>query len=366
MKFSKSMPVLVAALVLLSACGKAKFQKQDFQASAVAGQYSVTKPKIDIIVFQDNSDSVMYGPINTLQQQMQGFLGGLSDNWDFHFTVLPLLSNKTMNGKYVIASNCSDISGVTSCLSPSQANSFNNATGDYGWIRSVNSAVGSADKGFEKIYQNITQASMTSTGFLRPDAALAIIVISNGEDTTGVTYTTRSDGVQILDYNSPQSIAAYNTYKNLFSGLKGPSEMSKFYSVVSPGGNCYGSNSFRGQRYMDMSDDLGSRWYNLCNSELNYSLANIANQLQVVVQSVIFNYVVINESPMVGSIVVKKNGVTVPQSTSNGWSYEGYKSNHPTSFFPTSGNPRTGYFIKLNGSYTFEGTDQMTVNYQKN
>ncbi|MCO5143944.1 MAG: hypothetical protein M9962_12710, partial [Oligoflexia bacterium] len=59
-------------------------------------------------------------------------------------------------------------------------------------------------------------------------------------------------------------------------------------------------------------------------------------------------------------------GVTIPQSNSNGWSYEGYKTNSPTSYYPSSGNNKSGYFIKLNGSAaTYKGTDVVTVDFQR-
>lgn len=365
MKFRKPtyLMTLAAAVLMLSACGKAQFAKQDYQATAIAGQYVTTKPKIDVIVFQDNSDSVMYGPIETLKPQMNAFLTGMSSQWDLHFTVLPLLSQKSVTGKYVVASNCADISGTTGCLSPSQASTFNNSSGDYGWIRSTLSGIGSNDKGFYNMYANLQHSSMTSTGFLRSDAALAIIVLSNGEDIDGMTYYDRGDGYQQLDYNS--GVSTYNSYRNYFQNIKPSSSLRRFYSVVSPGGTCYNYSSIRGQRYMNMADDLGSRSYNLCNGELSSSLASMKQQLVAVAEAVQFNYVVMDQKPMVSSIVVKKNGVTIPQSSSNGWSYVGYLSNQPTSYAPTSGNIRTGYFIKLNGSAVYKGSDQISIDFQK-
>jgi len=365
MKFSKpiQMMTIAAAVLMLSACGKAQFAKQDFQASAVAGQYVTTKPKIDVIVFQDNSDSVMYGPIEALKPQMNSFLTSMSADWDLHFTVLPLLSQKSVTGKYVVASNCSEISGTVGCLTPSQSTTFNNSSGDYGWIRSVVSGIGSNDKGFYNMYANLQHSSMTSTGFLRSDAALAIIVLSNGEDIDGMSYTTRNDGFQELDYNS--GVSTYNSYRNYFQSIKPSSSLRRFYSVVCPGGTCYNYGSIRGQRYMNMADDLGSRSYNLCNNELNSALSSMKQQLVAVAEAVRFNYVVMNEKPMVSSIKVTKNGVTIPQSSSNGWTYVGYLANQATSYSPTSGNVRSGYFIKLNGTAEYKGSEKIDISFQK-
>jgi hypothetical protein len=91
----------------------------------------------------------------------------------------------------------------------------------------------------------------------------------------------------------------------------------------------------------------------------------IRSQLVTVVQTVVFNYVVLPEEPNPATIVLKKNGVTVPNSAVNGWTYAGYLANQPTSYFPTSGNEKSGFMIRLNGSAEFKGTDTISIDYQK-
>jgi hypothetical protein len=362
MKFSglkKSLPVLVAALAILNACAKAKYGAENIKSSAVAGQYITTKPKIDIIVFQDNSDSVMYTHINKIRPQMESFVNGLNGSWDFRFIVLPLLSQKTLNSKYVISSDCSGISGILACLPPSQASTFNYSSGDYGWINSANSAIGSQDKGFQNMYYNLQSSSMVNSGFLRPDAALAVIVLTNGEDIDGMTYhDPDGDGTPQLNYNS--GVSQYNFYRDYFENFKGTPSLMRFFSVVSDG-----SCGINGRRYRDMADELGSRSYNLCNSEMNSVLSNIGSQMVAITQAVVFNYHVLPNNP--GTITsVLKNNVPIPQSSSNGWEYVGYKTNQNTSFFPTPGNPKTGYMIKLNGSAVIQGSDRIDVIFQSN
>lgn len=364
---------MIAALAVLAGCGQQKYQTQDFQATAVAGQYSVTKPKIDIIVFQDNSDSYMFGPISTLKPQMVNLLNSLNNKWDIHFTVLPLLTVKSLTQKFVVATNCNEIvvgpnvGGVNACFSPAQSAQFNNNAGDLGWINSVNSAAGSNDKGFQTIYSSLMQSSINTSQFRRPDAALAVLVLSNGEDTSGVGYTLRSDKYEYLDYDHPDSISSFISYKNSFASyFTGSASISRFFSVVSQhGGTCLGHGSFEGRRYREMSEALGSISYDLCNGGIGVSLSSMSAQLQTVIEAFIFNYVVLKDKPVVSSIVIKKNGEVVPQSNVNGWSYVGYQNNQPTSYSPVSGNNRTGYFIQMNGTAEYKGSDVITISYQK-
>jgi hypothetical protein len=357
-------PVAVVAVSLLSACGNTKYAKQTHGGSASANNLTVTtKPKIDVVVFQDDSDSIIRnGPLETLKPQMASFLSNMSGDWDYRFTVMPLLTtNLQINSKYVVSTDCSSVTNVMGCLAPSQHSTFNYSSGDYGWINSAN-FVGGDDRGFATMVTHINR--MRNSGFIRPDAALAVIVLSNADDLEGVGYTTRNDGVVVRDYNTSAEQTSFNNYYSYFSTLKGSSMLSKFYPVVvNSSGSCL--NGYYGKRYVEMANALSSRAYNICNGELNSSLNDIKQQLVAVTQAIRFNYVVISadRQPVVSSIKVFKNGVEIPQSNSNGWSYVGYASNQPTSYYPTSGNVRTGYMIRLNGSAVFQGSDNITFDF---
>lgn len=374
----KILPV-IAVLALFAGCGKATFKKQDFNAVNVAGQY--TQPKIDILVVQDNSSS-MATPISSLKSQLDSFLSGMDSRWDIHFTVVPLQSVMSLNGKYIVAQNCSEITGG-SCLTPSQISYFNNASSDYGWIRTINNAIGNTDLGFANLQSNLSHSSMTSTGFLRPDAALAVVVVSNGEDVSGISYyDPDGDGTSEIDYGSSTSLGSFQSYKSFLVNLKGGPDLLKFYSVVAANNysSCYGGSAWRGYRYMSMAmkaEDMpasnphksiggvGGAYYDLCAGGLSSVLGSIAGQLNSMIEAYIFNYAVIDSEPVPSSIVVKKNGVTIPQSATNGWQYVGYMANQYTSYYPQLSNRKTGYFIKLNGTAEYHGNDIITVDFQK-
>lgn len=355
---------IVAVSLFLTACGNTKYAKQTHGGSASANNLTVTtKPKIDVIVFQDDSDSIIRnGPLQVLKPQMAGFLGNMSGDWDYRFTVMPLLTtNLTIGSKYVVASDCSSVSGVMGCLAPSQYSTFNNSSGDYGWINSAN-FVGGDDRGFSTMVTHINR--MRNSGFIRSDAALAIIVLSNADDLEGVGYTQRNDGVTVRDYGTSEQATTLSNYYSYFSNLKGSAMLSRFYPVVvNSSGSCL--NGYYGQRYVQMANWLSSRSYNICGGELNSALSDIKQRLVAITEAIRFNYVVVSSDrqPVVSSIKVWKNGVQIPQSNSNGWSYVGYASNQPTSYYPTSGNVRSGYMIKLNGSAVFQGSDNITFDF---
>lgn len=381
----KALPaVALAAMTLLSACGKKTFQKLEYSTSAVAGQYVYIKPKLDLVIFQDDSDS-LYNAMGQLKPQLQSFLASLDSNWDYRVVVMPLLrSNLPMSAKIVIASDCSGVSGVGRCLGPGDVSYFNSVYGDAGWITTQNSATGNTDLGFQNMKTNI-QSVLPAASFLRSDALKAFMVVSNGEDVSGVNlsnsanYAYRADGAQTgYNYSSYDFVTSFNDYLSYFSGLKSSLSLSKFYSVVAAQNysSCWGGGrTYQGKRYMDLATYLGMDVTNhysvgvsvdLCNNGLQTVLNDLQTSLKTVVQTVEFNYVVISTSdqPDPNTIVIKKNGVTIPQSSTNGWQYVGYRTG-TTSDYPTLGNTRTGYMVQLFGSAKFQGTDSISVDYQK-
>lgn len=365
LKSWKAVPIALMAISLLSSCGNKKFQKLEYSSTAIAGQYVYIKPKLDLVIFQDNSDS-MANAMAQVKPQLSSFLEQLDTNWEYRVVVLPLLSQQNINTKTVLATDCTGVPSA-SCVGPSGVGYFNSLTGDGGWITSRDSSVGNVDYGFQNMNYNIN--SLVSSGFLRSDAALAMMIIANNDDHTGVTYNYRPDGaVTGINYNSATTINSFNAYKNYFLSVKSSTTLDRLYSVVAAQSytDCYGGGrTWAGIRYQNMAAALGGASYDLCNNGLPNVLSDIRARLVTVVQTIEFNYVVLPEEPTPGSISISKNGTALPQSAVNGWEYVGYRSNQPTSFAPVSGNIKSGYMIKLNGTATFKGTDTIGLNYTK-
>lgn len=360
----KAAPIVLMAVTLLSACGKKTFQKLETSSTGIAGQYNYIKPKLDIVVFQDNSPSFT-NTMGQVKPQLASFLTNLDSRWDYRFVVLPLLSSKAVTSKYVVASDCAGVPAGR-CLSPSQASTFNNDGGDSGWINTVGYS-GNEDPGFYYMYNNLVNAG--NAGFIRNDSVMVTMVISNNDDHTDVDTVVRPDGTRLVtvDYTSARTQNSYNQYNNAFQ-LYRNGQVRRMYSVVAFGGytDCWGGGqTWMGKRYSDLAATLNGGSFDFCNNGLNNVLGDLSNQFQTIVQTIEFNYLVFPEEPDPATIKVKIRGSEIPQSASNGWQYVGYKTNQPTSFAPTSGNVRSGYMVKLNGSYTLKGTDTYELIYTR-
>lgn len=363
-RYWKAATVALMAVTLLSACGKKTFKKLEESSKGIAGQYNYIKPKLDLVIFQDNSDSLS-NAMAQLKPQLASFLAQLDTNWEYRVVVLPLLSQQNISSKVVLATDCTGVP-AGGCVGPSGVSYFNSLAGDSGWINSRNSSTGNVDLGFQNMNYNIN--SLISSGFLRNDAALAMVIISNNDDHSGVSYITRPDGATTsIDYNSATTIASFNAYKSYFQSVKASTQLDRMYAVVSAQSytDCWGGGrTWAGIRYMNMAAALGGVGYDLCQGGLGGVLADIRSRLVTIVQTIEFDYLVFPEEPDPATITVKKNGSTLPQSNVNGWTYVGYRSG-PTSFYPASGNVRSGYMVKLNGSATLKGTDTYELIYTR-
>lgn len=372
----RKIPMLTVALIatlFIYGCGGAKeYDKQNIQTTNIASQY--TKPKIDILLVQDASGS-MAVPISYIKPQLTSFLDGIDSKWDYHFTVVPLHKKIPMTSKWIVAQDCSTIIPSSLCVSKSAYNS-SPANTEYGWINTTDAPAGNTDPGFTKIIENLSDSSMISTNFLRADAALAVIVVSNGDDISGMSYPADyyqpyGDGMLYPNPNAANAQASFNSFKSFLStGIKPVAGLAKFYSVVAANNysSCYGGAAWQGARYMNMSSNslgVGGAWYDLCSGGLPNVLSNLQNQFNSAIQAFVFNYAVIPNQPIVSSIVVKKNGTVVPQSATNGWTYDGYKTNTNTAYLPYPTNQRTGYFLRMNGTAEYSGADVITIDYQK-
>lgn len=364
-----------ALLLAMTACSKSSFSKQDYTAQALANQY--THPQIDILVVQDNS-SAMQIPFETVQAQLDGFIGALS-SWDYHFAVVPLQNYEPLTGKAIIASDCTTIQANAICVPSSSASTFDSYQNDIGWIKNINYAAGNASLGFQYMQENLSDPSMSNTGFLRPGAALAIILLSNSDDITGFVYPADyyylngQNGYMLPNDSSADAINSFNAFENFLTGLKGGAGLMKFYSVVAQeyyiaSQGCDGQYAWKGNRYMAMSNALNSGSYDVCNNGLSSVLSDIGSSLQNLIQAYEFDYAVLNvtngSQPIPTSISVTKNGQAVPNDPTNGWTYAGYLTNQPLSYLPQLSNYATGYMIQMNGSAVYSGTDVITVNFQ--
>jgi len=377
-------PALAAAVLTLFGCGPQAFVPNTTNsAQTAAGTFNVPS-KVDI-VFSMSSNGTMTNIYPGVNTEVPGFLTNLQNSgWDYRFVSIPLSQyHPTDANDYPIAGEVSvsyydanwpagtwlpPYPGATYGTAPAIAN-YLFASLFYVYQPDASDPVDAHETGFDNQLTFLNRADVQSN-FLRPDAMLAVITVSNGDDRSdwnwGAPGTT----------NLGSPTVPLNTYAQEFIAAKGGSSaLVQYYSIVAHlTDTCRGYGDWSGQRYESMSNTLNGKHVDICSVSVADSLSAIQSNIQSTSINFVKDYLVIGNQPNPSTIVVTKfpggntsNPVVVPQDPANGWSYAGAV---PSTGVYTVSSPVqmdevfTGYLIQLNGSAVMNGTDTANVTYQ--
>jgi hypothetical protein len=253
----------------------------------------------------------------------------------------------------------------------------------------VNNAI---EPGFETLRKALYDRA-PGTGFLRSDALLVVLIVGNGNDTSGVTYCDDAPGGG-YGYTYPYenrivvspthcfkdgasappaatADSSFNYYKSQLQGLRPQPALVQVHAAISPaGGTCLGGSSFAGSRYQRMASETGGRTYNICTQSVTSVLDSLAGSLQAQRLAMRTRYLFIAQAPDMNSIRVTKyvggdpsQAVVLPQNATNGWTYSGWVGNVFAIDAPVPMNLSSGYAIELHGSAKLTGSDTADVSY---
>ena len=193
----------------------------------------------------------------------------------------------------------------------------NNNTPNIDTVFSTNIQVGTTGSGDERVFSSIKAAlnSPLNVGFHRTDAYLSVIIVSDEEDFS-------HDDINFNEsYTQPtlHSVASYKTFLETFTAARAVTDFSvSTISILDE--TCrasLGAGRKIGTRYMQLADMTGGSKNSICspfNSVLNNISANIAAQTKA--------QFVLNRKPVIASIRVIVDGVLIPESATNGWSFD--------------------------------------------
>lgn len=203
-----------------------------------------------------------------------------------------------------------------------------------------NALVGTNGSGDERSFSSFDYALKLQEnidyGFRRPGAYLAIVIVSDEEDFSKSTYT-------LTDNPSDPNLYPVSDYVNSLNLLTS-GKPSKDYSVSVitglPGEPC--SSAYReAPRHVELATLTGGTASSICQSfatSLDYISSNIESQG--------LSEFKLNRVPLVSTVQVLIDGISVPKSDINGWSYEAL--NNTIKINGPSYKPSKGSLIKIN------------------
>jgi hypothetical protein len=386
-------PAPFSALLLgLTACGPQAFVPSGMAYRQTAAGSANIPPKVDVVLGV-SMNGTMQNIAPGIQTEIPGFLQGLeTSGWDYRFVSIPLGEHTPVDAasfpiqRKVSVSRYDTNTPESNWLSPFPGANYQDpklgiAPQLIAPVFTVPTVASGVMNGRETgVHNQVNFLSrpdvLPSNGqnpnanFLRRDALLAVITLSNGDD--------RSGGNWVYDpyYNrtvwQSGGTAVDLAYRDTFIDVKQSASLVRYYSVVAhQRTSCRGYGTWSGIRYEGFASMLGGISLDICDNPVKSALEAVANHLQTVKLSFRKKFLVMGTEPNPASIRVVRyiNGEAsrsevIPQSPTNGWTYVGYRANQNTIDAPLEMEPATGYMVELHGSAKLMGSDTADITYQ--
>ncbi|MBU6155241.1 MAG: hypothetical protein KGP28_13140 [Bdellovibrionales bacterium] len=376
---------LVTLMVGASACGPQAFVPSVIRSRQSAAGSTTIPAKVDV-VFGVSQNQTMLNAYPAIQQTVPAFLQNLENSgWDYRFVGIPLgeapidtignfsLQNKISVSRYdgntPQANWLPSYPGMDYSSAPALAFASFFLAPSFVIPAPPGNVTGGLERGLRNQMQFLT-LNPHSAFFLRPDAMLAIITLSNGEDRSFGTAPAPNSG-QPWTYNETDTLNAIDDIRN----VKSDPDMVKYFSLVADAQtNCisqFANSHWWGQRYQSFASALNGESVNICNVPLPQAFSQVAQNIQGTALPFRRNFLVIQSEPNQATIQVFKypngdtnNPVTIPQDATNGWTYAGYLNGQYTIDSPISMDMRDGYMIELHGTAKLFGSDLADVVYR--
>ncbi|OFZ31261.1 MAG: hypothetical protein A2622_01320 [Bdellovibrionales bacterium RIFCSPHIGHO2_01_FULL_40_29] len=331
--------IALASFALFSSCEKGGGDFSILSESSQFQQASTFVPrKLDVLFVVDNSGSMSSSQTN-LANNFPSFINYFkSKGYDFRIAVT---TTDAFYGDQFVSSGCS-LCNISQTEFRGTPKFVDNNTPDLEATFAANVQVGTTGAPDERAFSSFKAAlgSSLNATFHRPDAFLSVIIVSDEEDFS------HDDISQNESYSQPtlHSAASYKTFLETFTAGQATSDFSvSTISILDE--TCrasLGSGRKIGVRYMELADLTGGTKNSLCTSFatiLDNISTSIATQTQAQFQ--------LNKKPVIESIRVIIDGVLVPESTVDGWSYDSVSNS-----------------IKINGStYQPSAGSSITINF---
>jgi hypothetical protein len=169
-------------------------------------------------------------------------------------------------------------------------------------------AAGSGDeRGRDAAYAALTPPLVTgpNNGFLRTDANLAVVVVSDENDF--------SNDIAVGPFNNWLNNLKGDPLATSFSGMVGPDGAGRFACSLAGG-----SDATFAPRYHDVISGTAGVWSDICQFQTQVFLTF----LSYVAAGLLFDFELDFTPSSVGSIIVEVDGVALPYSAFNGWTFD--------------------------------------------
>lgn len=284
----------MTATSLLISCSDQKFAVEE--ESNNFGQRVTYNTQVDVLFVVDTSSSM--GPRQTLlANQVPAFLKGLNDTGlDYHIGVTTMdMSSNGQRGKLLAGAG--------------EPRVLTKATANLGSVLANRIQAGETGSPVERGQEAMIEAVRLSTlgdyneGFLRDQALFNVVFLSDEEDQSdsSVNY------IDALDFIKPLLPYGDRSWITHLIGImpSDPSCQTADWQYSSPG-----------LRYMELATQSFGTVSSICDADFKKALTNVRSRILEVTTDF-----PLARRPLVETIRVFINGIEIPKSETNGWTY---------------------------------------------
>jgi hypothetical protein len=388
---------LTSALLTLSACGQTAFTVVAGTQNIVApGNFKIA-PKVDVLLIGEDKGR-MFETWKQASLLSSGLLTNLDQKgWDYHFASISLTTYKAITQA---TASAQDGNYGTAWKRPYPgARRFEAGTispdffrlptlfSDFLTLDQISNSLNGFEPGFQNIEAVLTTGLGTSN-FLRKDALFVPIILSLGDDTSGVNFCNAPDSTATYLHKIPceqvsatlcngsggtdcgSSSDSFNQHKSWLLNFKTNTQL---YAAVADqdSNSCLGGRASAGYRYKKMASALGGKSFDICTQPMNQIFDSLAGQLQSRKIANRQHYLFISQDADPSSIKVTRytegdtsRAVLIPQDATNGWTYAGAVTDVYAIDYPVPSNLSSGYAIQLNGAAEISDNDTASVDFK--
>jgi len=272
----------------------------DSSANQAFAQNAITGDKVDVLWVIDTSGSMSQNQQNVAAQlpSMIAAFNSVGLDYQMAVTTMDMTPNGEM-GRFLTTGGAAVLTEATPDMSSIISNRI--YVGDYDWHPPTT--------GLESVQAALSGTNTVSgpnAGFLRPNALLVLIFVTGGNDVSPVS--TNPNGYQgWLDQIRPNSPFGQKTW------------VAQLVGILPTDSNCQTStwqSDAPSTAYIGLANYSGGTAASICGSNLSAALKSITNNVLGLVTAY-----PLNQIPALNSIQVLVNGVVVPNTATNGWTY---------------------------------------------
>jgi len=284
----------VLLVLLSSACSKQNFQTiNDENTFLATASYNAN---VDVLWVVDNSHPTMIRHQDRIAEEMQGFYDGLIKN-QTDFRIAATTMDVTSGGA---RGNLVGSVPVVTKSTPRAVFQLQDLLKRGGGGANGEVGLGAMRRALEK-----EKAKGDAATFLRDDAVLIVVFVTDDKDFSEGEV---SDYKEFLDELKGKNTPKEQNWVANFIGIT---------DINDPNCTTLGDFAVIGEDYIELAEGSGGVTESICETDFSSYIDQITLRLKSVL-----NKYKLEDTPLLDSLTVYKNGALIRQDNTNGWSYE--------------------------------------------